>query len=207
MKENTAHSRTVRPTCILKVRDNILLYSLTLPLASYPALQLFTLFGDFFGFSSIYLGRARCSFVPCCKAVCHGEHAPERHPGSAIGTGAAITGLFLIYFANLMCLHPGAMVRPEWRLLAGRGRCLHYNLLFAGYAAVSYLTFREIFRSRDSRGTPWTLQQKSAVLYILWGGAARITCSSHSSSHSAYSLSSAHPRLREESGKTYISGW
>jgi hypothetical protein len=150
------------------VRNNILMYSAALPLASLPAMKLIDLFGDNFRLIVILFWAFIPLFVALIVSWCYPLRA--RIGSIRITVLAAVAGLLLVAL-NLLVYSPFVYSAPDAPVEVA-AVVFTNHLFFALTVVMTYLIARRIFEDR------WmaifaALSGAACSAYLFWGANAK----------------------------------
>jgi hypothetical protein len=149
-------------------RNNILMYSVALPLASMPAMKLIDLFGDNFRLALILFWAVLPFLISLIISWCSPEYAKI---GSIRITVLGAAAGLLLFAANLIVYTPFIYSAPDAPIEVA-SVVFTNHLFFALTIVMTYLIARQIFNGRW-KALLAALTVAASSAYLFWGANAK----------------------------------
>ncbi|MDN7023557.1 hypothetical protein FGU65_01355 [Methanoculleus sp. FWC-SCC1] len=169
-KYGAFYNRT--PFTYFEVRNNVLMYSLMLPITALPSLVGISLWGDFFGYAVIALWTCLGIFVINGMQRLYIQYSSnEKLRHFRILKIFAMILIFALFFYNLFLFNPERWL-PGTAPLETAAVIFTNHLLFASFAVITFTTYKDIFE-RTSAVLLCTAATICCSSWIVWAGAGK----------------------------------
>ncbi len=160
------------PFTYFEMRNNVLMYSLMLPLASLPSLFGISLWGDFFGYAIIALWTCLAIFIIYGIQHLYPQYASNDMPRHfRILKIFAMVLVFVLFFYNLFLFNPERWL-PGTAPFETAAVIFTNHLLFASFVVITFATCKDIFE-RTSIALLCTAATICCSSWIIWAGAGK----------------------------------